>query len=228
MPRRQTPKTTSESDDAEYVHLFWIYYHEWECYYRRVPTPTPTSSDEISEKIKSIEEEVNRRFEEIDHELNCLRTNSDKLLNNECKEDERFLKLCHAVDYLLDRTDHDYETLACREMILSLLGQRSTRPFSGRTIRNRQLCRRMKRWCLFVALILFIVACMSIYGLHRNWSYLLVIVCVSGSFISCIGLRRIYKIIEVIWWTFDFWYSSRLFCTDHIFFCVIVFDWIHR
>jgi hypothetical protein len=84
-------------------------------------------------------------------------------------------------------------------MILNLLGQKSARPFSGRTIRNRQLCRRMKRWCLFVAFILFIVGCMSMYGLHRNWSYLLVIVCLSGSIISCIGLRRIYRIIDVIW-----------------------------
>lgn len=166
-------------------------------FYRRVPTPT--SSDEISEKIRSIEEEVNQRFDEIDHELNCLKTNFEKISNNESKDDERFLKLCHAVDHLLERTDQDYETLACREMILLLLGQRSSRPFSGRTIRNRQLCRRMKRWCLFVALILFMVACMSIYGLHRNWSYLLVVVCVSGSFISSIGLRRIYKIIDVIW-----------------------------
>ncbi len=151
------------------------------------------------EKIASIEEDVNRRFEEIERELNCLKTNSEKIVKTECKDDERFLKLCHAVDYLLERNEHDYETLACREMMFSLLGQRSTRPFSGRTIRNRQLCRRMKRWCLFVALILFIVACMSVYGLHRSWCYLLVIVCLSGSILSSIGLRRIYKIIDVIW-----------------------------
>jgi hypothetical protein len=160
---------------------------------------TPILNDEISEKIASIEAEVNRRFEEINHELNGLKTNSENIRKNESKEDERFLKLCHAVDYLLERVDHDYETLACREMILSLLGQKSTRPFSGRTIRNRQLCRRMKRWCLFVALILFIVACMSVYGFHRNWCYLLVIICLSGSIFSSIGLRRIYKIIEAIW-----------------------------
>jgi len=151
------------------------------------------------EKIASIEEDVNRRFEEIDRELNSLKTNSEKSIKNESKDDERLLKLCHAVDYLLERNGNDYETIACREMIVSLLDPRSARPFSGRTIRNRQLCRRMKRWCLFVALILFIVACMSVYGLSRNWCYLLVVVCLSGSILSSIGLRRIYKIIDVIW-----------------------------
>jgi hypothetical protein len=151
------------------------------------------------EKITLIEEEVNIRFEEIDHELKDLKTNSEKILKNESTDDERFLKLCHAVDYLFERIGSDYDAIAGREMILNLLGQKSARPFSGRTIRNRQLCRRMKRWCLFVAFILFIVGCMSMYGLHRNWSYLLVIVCLSGSIISCIGLRRIYRIIDVIW-----------------------------
>jgi hypothetical protein len=121
-----------------------------------------------------------------------------KTRTTEQDDDKRFLKLCHAVDYLLERSDHDYDTIACREMILSLLGQRSTRPFSGRTIRNRMLCRRMKRWCLFVALVLFALACMSVYGLHRNWCYLMVIVCLAGSIFSSIGLRRIYRIIEMI------------------------------
>ena len=160
---------------------------------------TPTSTDEISEKIKSIEEQVQRRFEEIDEELTRLKINSETILTKESHEDERFLKLCHAVDHLLERADNNYETIACREMVFSLLGQKTARPFSGRTIRNRQLGRRMKRWCLFIAFILFLVASMSIYGFHRNWCYLLLGVCLSGSFISCIGLRRIYKIIEVIW-----------------------------
>ena len=128
-----------------------------------------------------------------------MKTNLEKNRKHESIDDERFLKLCHAVDYLLERSDHDYESLACREMILTLLGQRSTRPFSGRTIRNRLLVRRMKRWCLYIGFILFMVAFMSLYGLHRNWYYLLVLVCLSGSILSSIGLRRIYKIIEVIW-----------------------------
>ncbi|CAF0764159.1 unnamed protein product [Rotaria sordida] len=152
MRRRQTTRRTSTTNDNEDI---------------------VNPIDEIWKKIESIEQEVNQRFEEIDHGLNCLK---EKTRGNECHYDERFLKLCHAVDYLLERIDHDYDTLACREMILSLLGQRSARPFSGRTIRNRQLCRHMKRWCLFVALVLFIVACMSIYGLHRNWCYLLILV----------------------------------------------------
>ncbi|CAF1092639.1 unnamed protein product [Rotaria sp. Silwood1] len=176
MRRRQTTRRTSTADDDD----------------EDVVNPI----DEIWKKIESIEKEVNQRLEEINHDLNCLK---EKTRGNECHDDERFLKLCHAVDYLLERIDHDYDTIACREMILLLLGQRSVRPFSGRTIRNRQLCRRMKRWCLFVALVLFIVACMSVYGLHRNWCYLLVILCLSGSILSSIGLRRIYKIIEAIW-----------------------------
>ncbi|CAF0751468.1 unnamed protein product [Rotaria sordida] len=146
MRRRQTTRRTSTTNDNEDI---------------------VNPIDEIWKKIESIEQEVNQRFEEIDHGLNCLK---EKTRGNECHYDERFLKLCHAVDYLLERIDHDYDTLACREMILSLLGQRSARPFSGRTIRNRQLCRHMKRWCLFVAFVLFIVACMSIYGLHRQAS----------------------------------------------------------
>lgn len=163
------------------------------------PEFIPRSTDETSEKIRSIEEEVQRRFEEIDEELTRLKTETETLSRKESHEDERFLKLCHAVDHLLERTDNNYETIACREMILSLLGQKTARPFSGRTIRNRQLCRRMKRWCLFIAFILFLVVSMSIYGFHRNWCYLLLGICLSGSFISCIGLRRIYKIIDVIW-----------------------------
>lgn len=135
----------------------------------------------------------------MDRELNSLKTNSEKSLKNESRDDERFLKLCHAVDYLLENTDHNYETLACKEMIWNLLGQKSARPFSGRTIRNRQLVRRMKRWCFFIALILLLAACMSIYGLHRNWYYLLVLICLLGSIISSIGLRRLYKIIDAIW-----------------------------
>lgn len=164
---------------------------------RRVSTPT--SSDDLSEKIKSIEENVERRFEEIDDELNRLKDEFEKLSKAESRDDERLLKLCHAVDYLLERTDNNYETMACREMVYSLLGQKTSRPFSGRTIRNRLLCRRLKRWCLFIALILFLGVCMSIYGLHQNWYYLLVAICVSASFISSIGLRRIYRIIDVIW-----------------------------
>jgi hypothetical protein len=179
-----------------YFFFKYIFMKQYHCdYLRGVVNPI----DEIWEKIASIEQDVNRRFEEINHDLTDLKTNSEKIHKTEAIDDERFLKLCHAVDYLLERTDHDYESLACREMILSLLGQRSTRPFSGRTIRNRQLCRRMKRWCLYVGFILFTVACMSIYGLHRNWCYLLVLICLSGSILSSIGLRRIYKIIEVIW-----------------------------
>ena len=160
---------------------------------------TATTSDDLSEKIKSIEEEVQRRFEEIDEELHSLKGDFEKISKTESRDDERFLKLCHAVDYLLERTDNNYETMACREMICSLLGQRTTRPFSGRTIRNRQLVRRMKRWCFFIALILFLGAAMSIYGLHRNWYYLLVVICLSASMISSIGLRRIYRIIDIIW-----------------------------
>ncbi len=128
-----------------------------------------------------------------------MKTNSEKTRTHECQDDERFLKLCHAMDYVLERIDHEYDTIACREMVSTLLGQRSARPFSGRTIRNRLLCRRMKRWCLLVALILFTMICMTFYGLHRNWYYLLVFVCVSGSIFSSIGLRRIYKIIEAVW-----------------------------
>lgn len=161
--------------------------------------PEVTPIDEILQKITSIEQEINRRFDEIERELNTLKSNSEETRGNECQYDERLLKVCHAVDYLLECADHDYDTIACREMVLSLLGQRSARPFSGRTIRNRLLCRRMRRWCLFVVFILFIVACMSIYGLHRNWCYLLVVICVSGSIVSSIGIRRIYKIIEAIW-----------------------------
>ena len=123
----------------------------------------------------------------------------DKARGSECRYDERFLKLCHAVDYLLEQIDHNYDTLACREMVLSLLGQRSARPFSGRTIRNRRLCRRIKRWCFFVAIVLLIAASMSLYGLHHDWCYLLAIVCLLGPIISSIGVRRIYKIIEAIW-----------------------------
>jgi hypothetical protein len=48
------------------------------------------------EKITLIEEEVNIRFEEIDHELKDLKTNSEKILKNESTDDERFLKLCNS------------------------------------------------------------------------------------------------------------------------------------
>ncbi|UJR36919.1 hypothetical protein I4U23_029631 [Adineta vaga] len=158
-----------------------------------------TPMDEIWTKIASIEEEVHRRFEEIEHQLDDLKSNSEKSRAYECKDEERFLKLCHAVDYVLERMDYNYDTLACREMILSLLGQKLSRPFSGRTIRNRLLRRRIQRWCLGIVLILFMMACMSLYGLHRNWYYLLVLICVLGSLLSSIGLRRIYKIIEAVW-----------------------------
>ncbi|CAF1165418.1 unnamed protein product [Adineta steineri] len=180
--RRTTRQTTNDVDDDDSDNVI-------------VETPI----DEIRKKIESIEQEINRRFEQIDHDLDSLKTASEKTRAAECKEDERFLKLCHAVDYILEHTDNNYETLACREMTLSLLGQRSGRPFSGRTIRNRLICRRMKKWCLFNFLILFIVICMSIYGLHRSWCYLFVVVCLFGSLFSSIGLRKIYKIIDTIW-----------------------------
>jgi len=184
MPRsrRQTSRTrrtTNEDADTD------------------APTQTPDDgdngdgNDDVLARIDLIEEEISRRFEQIDHELDSLKAESTN--------DERFLKLCHAVDYLLERSEYNYDSLACREMLSTLLGQKLARPFSGRTIRNRLLCRRLKRWCLFIGLILFLAPCMSIYGLHRNWYYLLVVICVTGSFISSIGLRRIYRIIETIW-----------------------------
>ncbi|CAF3562747.1 unnamed protein product [Rotaria socialis] len=178
MPRRQAARLPPTTDDTE---------------------ETITPIDEVRQQIVSIEEVVHRRYEEINDELNSLKTNSEKTRQNECHHEENFLKLCHAVDFLLEHMDHDYDTIACREMVSSLLGQRSARPFSGRTIRNRVLCKRIKRWCLFITFVLFIVACMTIYGLHRDWCYLLVIVCLSGSIISSIGVRRIYKIIEAVW-----------------------------
>ena len=153
--------------------------------------------EQLREKINSIEREVNRRFDEIEDELKIFKTESTK--QNSTEHDERFFKLCHAIDYLLENSPSNYDTLACREMILSLLGQRSTRPFSGRTIRNRQLCRRMKRWCLLISFILFVVICLSFYGLHRHWCYFTVAVCLIGSILSSISLRRICKILELIW-----------------------------
>lgn len=155
--------------------------------------------DELRERITFIEQDVNQRFDQIEQELRDLKKESVQVRPTELVNDERFLKLCHAVDYLLENSNHDHDTLACREMILSLLGQKSARPFSGRTIRNRQLCKRMKRWCLFVAFILCVVAGLAIYGLHRNWCYLIVVICLLGSTLSSIGLRRIYRIIEAIW-----------------------------
>ncbi|CAF0810878.1 unnamed protein product [Adineta ricciae] len=185
MPRKQTTKrttTTNIDDETEEQSEF------------------PNSpSDEISTRIASIEEEVNRRFEEIERELDDLKTQYEKRQEHESKDDERFLKVCHALDYVLERMDYNYDTLACREMILTLLGQKTSRPFSGRTIRNRLLRRRIQRWCLGIVLILFLMACMSLYGLHRNWYYLLVVICLLGSLLSSIGLRRIYKIIETVW-----------------------------
>lgn len=131
--------------------------------------------------------------------MNDLKTGSNKIREHDCHHDENFLKLCHAVDYLLEHTEHDYDTMACREMMVSLLGQKTSRPFSGRTIRNRILCKRIKRWCVFIVLILFAMVCMTLYGLHRDWCFLLFIACLSGTIISSIGIRRIYKIIEAIW-----------------------------
>ena len=149
------------------------------------------SSEDMWEKLDTIEREVNRRFDEIENEIQTLKETR--------KDDERFLKLSHAVDYLLENSPSNYETLACREMVLSLLGQRAPRPFSGRTIRNRLLRQRMKRWCFFIAFVLLSVCCLSLYGLHRHWCYSIVAISLLGSFISSIGLRRIYKIIDVIW-----------------------------
>ena len=158
-----------------------------------------TPLDELTERIAFIERDVNQRFDQIEQDLRDLKNEAPQARLTRDANDERFLKLCHAVDYLLEHSNPDFDTLACREMIHTLLGQRSARPFSGRTIRNRQLCKRMKRWCLFVAAILFLVAGLAVYGLHRNWCYLIVLICLLGSTLSSIGLRRIYRIIEAIW-----------------------------
>ncbi|CAF0828824.1 unnamed protein product [Rotaria sordida] len=96
MRRRQTTRRTSTTNDNEDI---------------------VNPIDEIWKKIESIEQEVNQRFEEIDHGLNCLK---EKTRGNECHYDERFLKLCHAVDYLLERIDHDYDTLAFQTIDIDL------------------------------------------------------------------------------------------------------------
>ena len=158
-----------------------------------------TPTDDFANKLASIEQQVNRRFEDIEQSLETLKNDVATSRQHVQGDEERFLRLCHSVDYLLELCDPNYDTLACREMVLTMLGQRSARPFSGRTIRNRLLCKRIKRWCFFVVLISFAVVCMSFYGLHRQWCYLFVLVCLMGSILSAIGIRRIYKIVDVIW-----------------------------
>ena len=165
----------------------------------RSDTVSSDSDDEFQQRILAIERDVKQRFEDIEKELENLRTNSIRSVQNQQRDDEHFSKLCHAVDYLLEQSKASYDTLACREMVLSLIGPRTARPFSGRTIRNRLLCKRVRRWCLFITLILIVLICMSMYGLHRNWSYLVVFLTVIGSIISSIGLHRIYTIIGDVW-----------------------------